>query len=169
MKDLSEKKHWNIKSEISLKKLINNIEGADFSEINNETLLRELHNRYLQRAKTWTTLAKRYAIVDKLFQFALVFLLSLLIFLKLIEEFPLTNYFSEFYILTASVVIFSIHLNLKLYIKAELYRKGAETYSKLEKAAQYSLWIVENCGKFENMSLFLNECLQTEIQISLTL
>ena len=56
--------------------------------------MRELHNRYLQRAKTWTTLAKRYAIVDKLFQFALVFLLSLLIFLKLVEEFPLTNYFS---------------------------------------------------------------------------
>ena len=82
---------------------------------------------------------------------------------------PYYHVTQEFYILTASVVIFSIHLNLKLYIKAELYRKGAETYSKLEKAAQYSLWIVENCGKFENMSLFLNECLQTEIQISLTL
>ena len=33
MKDLSEKKNWNIKSEISLKKLINSIEGADFSEV----------------------------------------------------------------------------------------------------------------------------------------
>ena len=33
MKDLTAKKHWKIKSEINLKKLINSIEGADFSEV----------------------------------------------------------------------------------------------------------------------------------------
>jgi len=169
MKDLTAKKHWKIKSEINLKKLINSIEGADFSEVNNEILLRELHDRYLQKANSWTILAKRYTFIDKLFQFTLVFLLSFLIFLKIVEEFPLVVYFGEFYILSASIVIFSIHLNLKLYLKAEMYRKGAETYTKLESAAQYSLWILENCGKFENMSLFLNECLQTEMQIGFSI
>ena len=90
------------------------MENIFATQINNETLLRELHNRYLQRAKTWTTLAKRYAIVDKLFQFALVFLLSLLILLKLIEEFPLTNYFSVSLLFYYNIILV---LLLQNYIK----------------------------------------------------
>ena len=74
--------------------------------------MRELLNRYSLRAKTWTTLATRYAIVDKLFQFSLVFLLSFLIFLKIIEEFPLANYFGVSLLYYYIIVVLLLLINI---------------------------------------------------------